>query len=126
MTVDVPPGTVLSLARQDWQFGRHRLRLRVARVRWDLSHYYDGERVWVEGESLGADGMPLGRVQALVRTAAIAAAGGALAGAATVAAVRAVSRPRKGSGRRLARRSAPPRRVVASRSFLVDVHLLGS
>jgi hypothetical protein len=60
-----------------------------------------------------------------VRTAAIAAAGGALAGAATVAAVRAVSRPRKGSGRLLARRSAPPRRIVASRSFLVDVHLLG-
>jgi hypothetical protein len=61
-----------------------------------------------------------------VRTAAIAAAGGALAGAATVAAVRAVSRPRKGSGKRLARRSSPPRKVVASRSFLVDVHLLGS
>jgi hypothetical protein len=61
-----------------------------------------------------------------VRTAAIAAAGGAIAGAATVAAVRAVSRPRKGSGRRLARRSAPPRKVVASRSFLVDVHLLGN
>jgi hypothetical protein len=60
-----------------------------------------------------------------VRTAAIAAAGGAIAGAATVAAVRAVSRPRKGSGRLLARRSAPPRKVVASRSFLVDVHLLG-
>jgi hypothetical protein len=48
----------------------------VARVRWDLSHYYGGEWVWVEGESLGADGMPLGRVQALVRTAAIAAAAG--------------------------------------------------
>jgi hypothetical protein len=61
-----------------------------------------------------------------VRTAAIAAAGGALAGVATVAAARAVSRPRKGSGRRLGRRGAPPRRVVASRSFLVDVHLLGS
>ena len=76
MTVDVPPGTVLSLARQDRRFGRHPLRLRVARVRWDLSHDDDGEGVWVEGESLGADGMPLGRVQALVRTAAIAAAVG--------------------------------------------------
>jgi hypothetical protein len=62
-----------------------------------------------------------------VRTAAIAAAGGAIAGVATVAAVRAVSgAPRKGSGRRLARRSERPRKVVASRSFLVDVHLLGS
>jgi len=60
-----------------------------------------------------------------VRTAAIAAAGGVLAGAATVAAVRAVSavgsRPR--SSRRLPRRR--DRNVVASRSFLVDVHLLG-
>jgi hypothetical protein len=60
-----------------------------------------------------------------VRTAAIAAAGGAIAGVATVAAVRAVSGPRKGSGRRLMRRSERPRKVVASRSFLVDVHLLG-
>jgi len=61
-----------------------------------------------------------------VRTAAVAAAGGVLAGAATVAAVRAVSRaaartrsPRL-SGRRRGRQN-----VVASRSFLVDVHLLG-
>jgi hypothetical protein len=61
-----------------------------------------------------------------VRSAAIAAAGGVLAGAATVAAVRAVSavgsRPR--SPRRLSRRR-DRRDVVASRSFLVDVHLLG-
>lgn len=60
-----------------------------------------------------------------VRTAALAAAGGVLAGAATVAAVRAVSsaatktRPPRLVGRR--RRQ----NVVASRSFLVDVHLLG-
>lgn len=61
-----------------------------------------------------------------VRTAAIAAAGGVLAGAATVAAVRAVSnaasrsRSPRPSGRRRDRQS-----VIASRSFLVDVHLLG-
>jgi hypothetical protein len=62
-----------------------------------------------------------------VRTAAIAAAGGVLAGAATVAAVRAVGAvgSRKGSGRRLSRRRERPANVVASRSFLVDVHLLG-
>jgi hypothetical protein len=62
-----------------------------------------------------------------VRTAAIAAAGGVLAGAATVAAVRAVSAvgSRSGSSRRLSRRRQPPAKVVASRSFLVDVHLLG-
>lgn len=60
-----------------------------------------------------------------VRNAAIAAAGGVLAGAATVAAVRAVSavRPKNRLPRRLSRRRGD--RVVASRSFLVDVHLLG-
>jgi hypothetical protein len=59
-----------------------------------------------------------------VRTAAIAAAGGVLAGAATVAAVRAVS----GAASRSRSPRLPRRRrqnVVASRSFLVDVHLLG-
>jgi hypothetical protein len=60
------------------------------------------------------------------RTAAIAAAGGVLAGAATVAAVRAVGAvaSRKRTPRRLSRRERPAN-VVASRSFLVDVHLLG-
>jgi hypothetical protein len=64
-----------------------------------------------------------------VRTAAIAAAGGLVAGAATVAAVRAVrstgavrrQRPRRG----LRRRQDPPR-ILASRSFMVDVHVLGN
>jgi hypothetical protein len=66
-------------------------------------------------------------LRAEVRTAAIAAAGGALAGVATVAAVRAVGAAgsRKRSGKRLTRRVARPTNVVASRSFLVDVHLLG-
>jgi hypothetical protein len=60
-----------------------------------------------------------------VRTAAIAAAGGALAGVATVAAVRAVSgsAARRRPQRRLGRER--PANVVASRSFLIDVHLLG-
>jgi hypothetical protein len=62
-----------------------------------------------------------------VRTAAIAAAGGLVAGVATVAVVnaaRAVRRPRS----RLARRQSKRERaveVVASRSFLIDVHVLG-
>lgn len=60
------------------------------------------------------------------KTAVIAAAGGVLAGAATVAAVRAVGAvaSRKRSPRRLGRRERQ-NNVVASRSFLVDVHLLG-
>ncbi|HEU4462020.1 MAG TPA: hypothetical protein VFR75_05460 [Solirubrobacterales bacterium] len=62
-----------------------------------------------------------------VRTAAIAAAGGVLAGAATVAAVRAVAgaATRARAPRRLAGRRRERQNVVASRSFLVDVHLLG-
>ena len=70
-------------------------------------------------------GLPVLRTE--VKTAAVAAAGGVLAGAATVAAVRAISAvgSRSGSPRRLARRRERPAKVVASRSFLVDVHLLG-
>ncbi|HVD86524.1 MAG TPA: hypothetical protein VNB59_03870 [Solirubrobacterales bacterium] len=61
-----------------------------------------------------------------VRTAALAAAGGVLAGAATVAAVRAVSgAASRTKSPRLARRRPERQKVVASRSFLVDVHLLG-
>jgi hypothetical protein len=61
-----------------------------------------------------------------VKSAAIAAAGGVLAGAATVAAVRVMGSAVSSRGsvsRRLARRRRPGK-VIASRSFLVDVHLL--
>jgi ATP-dependent helicase YprA (DUF1998 family) len=69
--------------------------------------------------------MPVLRAE--VRTAAIAAAGGVIAGAATVAAVRAVSAAssRAASPRRRIRRRDRSQNIVASRSFLVDVHLLG-
>ena len=62
-----------------------------------------------------------------VRSAALAAAGGVLAGAATVAAVRAVSSAaaKSRSPRRFPRRRRETQNVLASRSFLVDVHLLG-
>lgn len=65
-------------------------------------------------------------VRSEAKTAVIAAAGGVIAGAATVAAVRAVGAVagRRRSRRRLGRRERP-QNVVASRSFLVDVHLLG-
>jgi hypothetical protein len=59
-----------------------------------------------------------------VRAAALAAAGGLVAGAATAAVVRA---SRGTSGRKPAKRSARkerPLKVIASRSFLVDVHLV--
>jgi hypothetical protein len=62
-----------------------------------------------------------------VRTAAIAAAGGLVAGVATVAAVKAVRAPRRQRARLLRRQSKRDRAVdiVASRSFLIDVHVLG-
>lgn len=59
------------------------------------------------------------------RTAAIAAAGGVIAGAATVAAVRAVGAVAgRKRGRRPSLRRERAAKVIASRSFLVDVHLL--
>ena len=60
------------------------------------------------------------------RTVAIAAAGGVVAGAATVAVVKAASRAAapKRTKRRLLRRQKQ-NEIIASRSFLVDVHLLG-
>ncbi len=67
-------------------------------------------------------------LRAEVKTAAIAAAGGVIAGAATVAAVRAVSAVGSrstSSRRRVRRRRDRDQSIVASRSFLVDVHLLG-
>lgn len=71
---------------------------------------------------------PLPALRSEARTVAIAAAGGVLAGAATVAAVRAVgaATSRRASSRRLFGRRERPAKVVASRSFLVDVHLLGN
>jgi len=64
-------------------------------------------------------------VRSEARTAAIAAVGGVLAGAATVAVVRAVGSAVKRSPGRLPLRRRDQPKVVASRSFLVDVHLLG-
>jgi hypothetical protein len=59
-----------------------------------------------------------------VRSAAIAAAGGIVVGAATVAAVRA-GRAAGQARRRVGRRSRERMPgVVASRSFLIDVHVL--
>jgi hypothetical protein len=58
-----------------------------------------------------------------VRTVAIAAAGGVVVGAATVAAVRAAARTAR-PARRPQRPKERVANVIASRSFLVDVHLL--
>jgi hypothetical protein len=57
-----------------------------------------------------------------VSPVAVAAAGGAAAGVAVVAVARAARSPRRPPRRGLFRRRE---KVVASRSFLVDVHVLG-
>jgi hypothetical protein len=63
-----------------------------------------------------------------MKTAAIAAAGGLVAGVATVA----VAKAARGAGTRRAvskamkrQRKTRPASIVASRSFLIDVHVLG-
>jgi hypothetical protein len=60
-----------------------------------------------------------------VRAIAVVAAGGIAAGAATVVAVSAAKAMSGSRSRRPARRRKSDRDVIATRSFLVDVHLLG-
>jgi hypothetical protein len=72
--------------------------------------------VRVEGRTIEIWGREVGPL-------AVAAAGGAAAGVAAIAIARAASRaPRRPPRRGLFRRRE---KVVASRSFLVDVHVLG-
>ena len=78
-------------------------------------------------ERYAAPGAPAEPIRTEVTTAALAVAGGALAGAATVAAVRAVGSVATGGrkGRRRGIRRRPrASEVLASRSFLVDIHML--
>jgi hypothetical protein len=87
----------------------------------------DGEEVETTVRPLPAPIDPQAELSAWkgeARTAAIAAAGGLVAGAATVALARAT---RGGSSKRPAKRGRAkerPVKVLASRSFMVDVHLL--
>ena len=60
-----------------------------------------------------------------VKAIAVVAAGGIAAGAATVAAVSIAKRSGASRSKTIRRRVTGNRDVVASRSFLVDVHVLG-
>ncbi len=60
-----------------------------------------------------------------IRAIAVVAAGGIAAGAATVVAVSAAKAMSGNRSRRPARRRKSDHDVIATRSFLVDVHLLG-
>jgi len=60
-----------------------------------------------------------------IKTAALAAAGGIVAGVATVAAAKVVGSASSRRAVSKAMRRKRPANVVASRSFLIDVHVLG-
>lgn len=85
-----------------------------------------------EGDALEVRALPqartkdeLGAWRGEVRAIAVVAAGGIACGAATVAALSAAKSRSKGRGRVIRRVRGERTDVVASRSFLVDVHLLG-
>jgi hypothetical protein len=65
-------GRVLDLAPAQMRYRSEPLRLRVRFVREDISLWYGGEFVWLEGEELDADGEPIGRLQALIAVDALA------------------------------------------------------
>jgi hypothetical protein len=61
----IQPGAVLELGADQWAYGDGPPRLRVDRVRDDLSRYYT-DRVWLEGYKLDDSGTPIEWTQALV------------------------------------------------------------
>ncbi|MGC5031085.1 hypothetical protein [Micromonospora sp. DT229] len=71
--VSVVPGDVVRLRSSDYRYATGPLRLRIVRVRLDISQWYEGEWVWLEGVEItpgGQDGAwrpVLARVCALPR-----------------------------------------------------------
>lgn len=64
-------GQVLRLDPRDMRYRVAPLTIRVREVRLDLSTWYDGDWVWVEGEELEPGGIVVGWRQVLVRVDAI-------------------------------------------------------
>lgn len=64
-------GQVLTLSSTDLRYRNAPLQLRVARVRLDISGWYDGRWVWLEGHELDSDGHPINWQQLLVSVAAV-------------------------------------------------------
>ena len=52
----VQVGDVISLAEEDYQYGRGRLRLRVTVVHAQTIQMYHGEWVWLDGVEISWDG----------------------------------------------------------------------
>lgn len=73
----VPPrrvpqiGQILPLASGDVRYRAAPLRLRVAGIRSDISDWYGGEWVWVEGHELDDTGHPICWQQSLIRVAVL-------------------------------------------------------
>jgi hypothetical protein len=69
------PGQTLHLAAGQWRYHRPddpaELRIRVDRVRADISRWYGGAAVWVEAYLLDAHGFPARQRQLLVDCDAI-------------------------------------------------------
>jgi len=71
--VAVPrPDDVLLLAPGEIRWRDAGMRVRVIRVRTDISGCYDGAAVWLDVDELDATGTPVAAHQLLVDTAAIA------------------------------------------------------
>lgn len=57
MGMDVPrPGDVVRLTPENTQYLERPVLFRVTAIRPDLSEYYDGVWLWIDGEVLGEDG----------------------------------------------------------------------
>jgi hypothetical protein len=69
--VTVSPGDVVHLRERDYQHTTGPLRLRITCVRLDLSIWYDGQWVWLEGVEIRADGQAGPHRQVLARVAAL-------------------------------------------------------
>ncbi|MEU5552851.1 hypothetical protein ABZ738_24040 [Micromonospora sp. NPDC047793] len=67
----VSPGDVVHLREFDHQHGDSPLRLQITRVRLDLSTWYDGQWVWLEGTEIRPDGQVGLHRQVLVRVAVL-------------------------------------------------------
>jgi hypothetical protein len=73
-THGVQPGDVLTLPEDAYKYGTGVLVLRVSNVRHDLSRYYDGHWIWLEGVQLRRDGTDGQWRQVLVWVSSLAAA----------------------------------------------------
>jgi hypothetical protein len=63
---------IVRLTPADCQFRSEPLTLRITRVRVDISRWYAGDWVWLEGDALDDAGHAIERTQALVAVAALA------------------------------------------------------